>query len=85
MTVGINDDYAILIVDDNTEFYYGYEKTVGVNKEWAFSAKINGIENEFLIGTSELEKITKRKNEEPAFYLLAGMAIAIKSMSDELF
>ena len=85
MTVGLNDDYAYLEVDSNNSFYYGYEKTVGLEKEWAFSAKINGVEDDYVISTSELIARTGRENEEPAFYLMAGMALVLAQVFDEFF
>lgn len=78
LTVGINDDYASIWVDENTSFYYGYEETIGVGEEeeWAFVAKFN--HNTTRIGMSQLEKWGNRTDEEPSWYLMVGMALVLK-------
>lgn len=74
---------------ENGEYsiYYGYEKTICANHgtkkcpeecdeyEWAFVAEKNGKEV-MRLGTGELHH---SKNEDPMFYLLAGVAHLLKS------
>lgn len=79
ITTGLNDDYAILQVEDIT-FYYGYEYTMTneeLEEEWCFVVK-DGQEQIFQMPKSILESLNERLSRkggwnEPVEYLLTGI------------
>jgi hypothetical protein len=84
MDIYTSDDYCGLEVD-KYKFYYGYEETFCIqhgtkcpdycdDQEWAFTAEVDGKE----VLRLPKSKVHPTKNEEPFWYLVAGIGHFLK-------